>query len=410
MKQFDPKSVIKFIQSLHNVQFQSVPGGPLTLYGTSYALLTQYYLTFDAKIDANTKLFIRDCQITTGEFVGPELQGFEVQPGVLHNREHLMYHLTCTVLPVCSQFNIPIRYPLSFAHSFCDVDYLTAWLNARDLTLAWFEGNNMLFVGQLLVYLRDVEHYPGAVAALQCWFDWLDTHADPATGLWGTNGYCNAAEAVYGGYHQLLVYYHEDHTIPNPQGLVDTVLSLQHYDGGFHPSGNGGACEDVDCVDILVNMYKRFDYRRSDIRIALRRCLQHILILQNPDGGFPYNRNQPQSHMGIPGTFAPPNVSTAFATWFRVHTLALIAQVLSDEPTLQGVNFRFTNTLSMGWHRTWSLEEARQVAAAGSVYRERVAGLYPKLGYCCDLARRMPRRLYHAGRKRAGKLLRQLRF
>jgi hypothetical protein len=154
----------------------------------------------------------------------------------------------------------------------------------------------------------------------------------------------------------LLVYYHENHPIRNLRGLVDTVLELQHPDGGFNPRGNGGACEDVDSVDILVNLYKRSDYRRAEIRCALRQCLRHILALQNPDGGFPYNRDCPQSHMDVPGTQAPPNQSIMFATWFRVHTLALTAEILTDEPELQ-FPFQFTKNLSMGWHQTWSKAE-----------------------------------------------------
>jgi hypothetical protein len=71
-----------------------------------------------------------------------------------------------------------------------------------------------------------------------------------------------------------------------------------------------------------------------------------------PDGGFPYNRDCSQSHMGIPGTLAPPNVSTMFPTWFRIHTLALMAEVLTDEEELDGP-FRFTSVLSMGWHQPW---------------------------------------------------------
>jgi hypothetical protein len=233
------------------------------------------------------------------------------------------------------------------------LNYLADWLDRRNLKSAWFEGNNILFVGQLLVYLRDEEGHPDAQAALDGWFEWLDQHMDPATGLWGTNGYCPAMEAVYGGYHQLLVYYHENHPIRNSQGLADTVLGLQHPDGGFNPRGNGGACEDVDSVDILVNLYKRSDYRRPEMRCALRQCLRHILALQNSDGGFPYNRDCRQSHMGIPGTEASPNQSTMFATWFRIHTLALMAEILTDEPELQ-FPFRFTNNLSMGWHQTWN--------------------------------------------------------
>ena len=335
----------------------SVPGGPVTLYGTCYAALGKFYLGSNEAMSERTKHFILGYQDEeSGLMVGPELRDFKSAKGVMHDSEHLLLHLTCAAVPTCQHFGIPLKYPIFAAHQFCDLDYLKNWMGRRDLRAAWFEGNNILFVGQFLIYLRDVERYPGAQAALDVWFDWLDTHMDPQNGLWGTNGFCSPKEAVYGGYHQLLAYYSENHPMGNPSGLVDTVLELQHVDGGFNPNGNGGACEDVDCVDILVNLYKRQDYRRAEIRYAMRRCLHHILDTQNPDGGFPYNQNQAQSHMGIPGTEASPNQSTTFATWFRVHTLALMAEILLDQPELQ-FPFRFTNTLSMGWHRPWNKSE-----------------------------------------------------
>lgn len=388
--------------------YSSVPNGPGTLYGTVYALLALHYLGYNRHLAEQTSNFISNCQIESGEYIGPELYNFEPSRSTKHDREHLVHHLTCAVIPVCLQFKIPIRYKLQFARRFCNKEYLIHWLDARDLTQAWLEGNNILFVGQLLVYLRDVERYKEANAALQCWFEWLDTHIDPATSLWGTDGYCSAMEAVYGGYHQLLVYYHENHRVPNPQGLVDTVLSLQHYDGSFHPGGNGGACEDVDCVDILVNMYKQYDYRRRDIRIALRRCMHHILYLQNPDGGFPYNRDQWQSHMNVPGTPAPPNVSTTFATWFRIHTLALIAQVLPMEPSFRGIDLKFNNSLSMGWHRVWDLKQAERISAEGSEIMERVAEVPFKLQYYLNSGQRSFYRLYRSSKSRTGALLRYI--
>jgi len=347
-------SAANFLLSLQELETglaRSTPQGMVTLYGTCYSYLGLHYLGLESSPGDELKRFVAACQDPeSGLLIGPELVGFRSAPGVLHDRAHLLLHLTCAALPFCQQYGIELPYPIHEAHRFCDLAYLKRWMEARDWKQAWFEGNNILFVGQLLVYLRDVEKYPGAAAALAHWFEWLDGSADPATGLWGTNGFCSPMEAVYGGYHQLLVYYHQNHPLTNPSGLVDTVLKLQHHDGGFNPSGNAGACEDVDSVDILVNCYKRFDYRRANIRHALRRCLGHILSTQNPDGGFPYNLNQAQSHMGIPGTDAPPNVSCAFPTWFRIHTLALIAEILPNEVELKGISFRFNKALSMGWH------------------------------------------------------------
>ena len=354
-------AALRFLRSLQDPETsgtRSVPGGSVTLYGTCYAALGQFYLGVDGIPSEKTRAFIGECQDPqTGLMIGPELINFEPPTGVMHGREHLLFHLTCAAVPTCQQFGIPLKHPIRAAHRFCDLEYLREWMDRRDLRNAWFEGNNILFVGQLLIYLRDVERHTKAQPALDAWFHWLDTHVDPGNGLWGTNGYCSPLEAVCGGYHQLLVYYHENHPLTSPDGMVDTVLGLQHADGGFNPSGNAGACEDVDSVDILVNLYKRFGYRRADIRFALRRCMRHILATQNPDGGFPYNRDCSQSHMGIPGTSAPPNVSTMFPTWFRIHSLALMAEVLTDEEELD-VPFRFTSVLSMGWHRSWNKSAA----------------------------------------------------
>ena len=337
----------------------SVPGGNTTLYGTCYSALAKNYVQRDAVISDQTRQYLLDQQDPeSGLMIGPELRNYHPSSHSVHDREHLLLHLTCAALPTLHHFGLRPRYEIRAAHRFCELDYLSEWLDNRNLRNAWLEGNNLLFVGQLLVHLRDVENCVDAQPALDCWFDWLDRNLDPATNLWGTNGYCAEAEAVYGGYHQLLVYYHENRPLVNQHGLIDTVLGIQHWDGGFNQAGNGGACEDVDSVDILVNLYKRCDYKRAEIRNALTRCVNHILQTQNVDGGFPYSRNCKQSHMGIPGTAAPPNTSTTFATWFRIHTLALCAEIIPETPALEGIRFCFTKSLSMGWHASpdpWEL-------------------------------------------------------
>jgi len=267
------------------------PSNEPSLYATCYAAMLQWYLGCERPLDPETKDFILRCQDPfSGFFVGPELRTWTPPAGAKHDRQHLLLHATCTVLPVLQEHGIQPRFTLQAVHDFCDRKNLAEWLDRRDMTDAWLEGNNLLFVGQLLVYLRDVEKCVQAQSALDLYFDWLDARVDPVTGLWGTDGFCSAFVAMCGGYHQLLVYYYENHPVLYRERLVDTVLSLQHRDGGFSPSGGGGACEDADGVDILVNMYKQVDYRRAEIRHALRRCARHLRRLQNPDGGFPYKR------------------------------------------------------------------------------------------------------------------------
>ena len=347
--------LITFFDSMYRSgasAYASVPDGKATLYGTCYALQAQYYLSKPLAPSAETTQFILHCQnAETGLFDGPELLNANYAARK-HDTEYLLLRLTCTVLPVLQQLNIKAKHPIYAAHKFVEQKYLLEWLDSRDLSDAWLEGINLLFIGQLLVYLRDQENFKGAQEALDTWFLWLDENIDPNTGLWGTNGFCSDYNAMNGGYHQLLVYYYEQKPIKYQKQLIDTVLALQHNDGGFSESPGGGACEDVDAVDILVNMYKQINYKRPQIRIALRRNLALILSIQNKDGGFPYNR-QAQSNMDIPDTTTGKAVSTMLATWFRVHTIALISEILTDIDVLKSYNFQFNTHLSMGWHRPW---------------------------------------------------------
>jgi hypothetical protein len=48
-----------------------------------------------------------------------------------------------------------------------------------------------------------------------------------------------------------------------------------------------------------------------------------------------------------------------YMTWFRVHTLALISEIVPDEPGQDTVPFRFATQLSMGWHRPWDKHSKR---------------------------------------------------
>ena len=92
--------------------------------------------------------------------------------------------------------------------------------------------------------------------------------------------------------------------------------------------------------------------------MALRNVLQHIAQRHMPDGGFVYRLNQPFVHMGVKKTASAANRSNMFPTWFRVHTLALLSQVLTDEPIAQW-EWQFNDSCSMGWHRPWDPERNR---------------------------------------------------
>jgi glycosyltransferase involved in cell wall biosynthesis len=335
-------------------EFKMCAGGEITLYSSCFAAMILHYSGMLSSFSETQKeqwvAYLNHWQDpVTGLYLGPEIVPEELTSPI-HDYTHVTMHLAAHVLPALNLLGGKSGHPLSFAHRFLDVNELSRWLETIDWRNAWLEGNNLLFVLQFLIHLRDEEGRTEANHSLGVFFDWLDAEVDPATGLWGTNGFCTPYHAMYGGYHQLLAYYYERRPVLFPDRLIDTVLSLQHQDGGFHPNGGGGACEDVDAVDILVNMYKRANYRHEDIRNALKRLLPSIAEAQMADGGFVYRKNESFTHLGIVKTRTPANVSNMFATWFRVHTLALIGEVLPEEPLVQ-YKWNFNNSCSMGWHQ-----------------------------------------------------------
>ena len=335
-------------------EYRMCTGGQATLYSSCFAVMALHTLGLLADVEEKTiedwgEYIGRWQDPETGLFAGPELVGPDALASGAHDREHVSMHLTAHALPALHLLGRRPSHPLAFAHRFTSCDELRTWLDARDWANAWLEGNNLLFVGQLLVWLRDHESCSGAQDALKLYFEWLDREQDPRTGLWGTDGHCDAYNAMYGGYHQLLAYYYCGHPVSHSDRIIDTVLRLQHQNGSFTPYGTGGTCEDVDGTDILANLHERTGYRPKAVRHALAKSMSNHLSHQVEGGGFVYRHSKPFTHMGIKASYTPPGEPDMFSTWFRVHALGVACQVMSDHPLSQ-LPWQFNSTCSMGWH------------------------------------------------------------
>jgi hypothetical protein len=223
--------------------YTSCIGGHETLYASCFSLMIYHYLgelsTFDSDHLKKWTSYILDFQDkNTGYFIGPEIFKGRLLSDA-HSREHLSEHLTVHVLPALKILGVRPSYSLSFAHRYIDINYLSNWLAARDWRKAWIEGNNLLFVGQLLTFLYEEENIVEAKKAVKHILDWLDKQIDSTTGLWGTNGFCDVQYAIYGAYHQLILYYYWNRKVSYMTPLVDAVLSIQYMDGGFSISWGG---------------------------------------------------------------------------------------------------------------------------------------------------------------------------
>lgn len=350
--------VINYLETLSTQdvgRYRNCRNGHITLYASCFAVMIFHYLdAMDKFSETDLKQwanYILDYQKKDGLFWGPEIiEGTLLSDA--HSKEHLAWHLTCHVLPALSILGEKPRRPLSFIEQYFDSSILIDWLENRNWQEAWLEGNNLLFMGQLLTFLAVEEGDERAKQGVKILLKWLDKKIDPNTGFWGTDGHCDIYKAVYGGYHQLLLYYYWQHPIMFKKVMIDTVLSLQHFDGGFVKGWGGGSCEDVDCVDILVNLYKLTDYRRIDIEYSLRKAVLAVIRRMAPCGGFVYKKGEEFYHMGMKYTYALPDEPNIFSTWFGIHTLLLISEIISL-PCFEKSNYHFNNACSMGWHRKW---------------------------------------------------------
>ncbi|MCK5612821.1 hypothetical protein KAR91_63700, partial [Candidatus Pacearchaeota archaeon] len=184
-------------------EFKMFPGGHVTLYSSCFAAMTLHYLGELERCSEKDKQlwadYINSWQSEEGIYVGPELSKDEIT-SVNHNWQVVTTHLTAHVLPALDVLGAQPKHKLHFAKKYTVPETLHQWLNARDWAKVWLEGNNLLFVGQFLIHMRDIEADEKAATAVKLYLDWLNTQIDPNTGVWGTNGYCDKYSAVYGAY------------------------------------------------------------------------------------------------------------------------------------------------------------------------------------------------------------------
>lgn len=307
---------------------QSVP----VLYASTYAAMTRHlygdlqnladsdreqWLTYFAQHQSDDGLF-KDPQVENELAAQEDWWGWR--------------HLTLQVIISVTALGGIVPYPLAFLTPFLDLDNLTLWLASRD----WksrpdFVSNEVQNIGVALQYSRDFHNDQRAGRAVECLLDWLESAQDPRTGLWGAS--CDTpallSRGVQTGYHLWLLFFYEKRPVLHAERIIDSVLATQNELGGFSVAPNSSACEDIDSIDPLVRLSLMTDYRRDEIRAALRRALPWVFVNMNHDGGFVFRRHQ-EFLYGHERMSSGRDESAMFPTWFRTLSLAYLAQVLPD--------------------------------------------------------------------------------
>jgi hypothetical protein len=246
---------------------------------------------------------------------------------------------------------------------------------ALDWRDPWRESNRVMFA----LYFLEHELARGATGPwrerLVDGLAWL-RRAQRPSGLWGEAAERRIYGAVYGAYHFLFFFLHWDGAFPRAKELLEVTRGLQTREGFFAHTRGGGACEDYDCVDILVKLGDDRDMP------ALMRTAQAVLSSRNADGGFPWSKplhggatfvlgnvmpaltasenarlflqrlrdvsrhGRRWRYSGLSSLDCPAIESDVWSTWFRTLILAEIDSIHLHS----GLSWGFRSFPSLGWH------------------------------------------------------------
>ncbi len=266
-------------------------------------------------------------------------------------------HLTCHVIAALACLGGVARKTMRFLEPWRSVDSLVCWLEGRDWArrVGW-TGNEVLNIGTLLQYERDLQDGAAAGRAVSVLLEWLcEHHISPKTGVWGALDIADPvwrSHAVQAAYHWWLLFFYDRRPVPYVERAIDTVLATQNPVGGFgwgvHNSNDpykSSACEDIDSIDPLCRMVQVTGYRRADIETALARAADWVVTNQTADGGFAFIRDQ-LFRYGHDELKSRAGQGAMFPTWFRLLSLALIGKALQGHP-LARVPWRFVRCPGM---------------------------------------------------------------
>ena len=307
-----------------------------------------------------------------------------------HDQFYKDLQLTTFCISALDALGSELRYPLSFLNikKFNNPNNLVKWLVNQKWKDPWYVGNIVMFVQIMILYVLIRYQKFEFKESSKAFFDWHDKQQNPETGFWGKGRAAKDYYGLFGAYHQYILYFFVGRELQYKEQIIDKALSFQNLDGLFAPEMGGGACEDIDVIDTLVQLSFRTDYRKNEILNCLRHAYNSICRLRDPGGGYPWGirRRYPLSTgLKIIGNIFRPNSSLyhwyflnkrywkeqlfvrssrlahgwtdnpipysesdLFSTSIRLHTIAIISKLLPDLPEGRQ-DYYFLKTPGLGW-------------------------------------------------------------
>lgn len=327
--------------------FSSTPGGVESIEGNHSAIEALYLLgeldTLTDEDKANWADYINSFQDeATGYYLGPYIPdksdpSWSDASVNTHPWYHMHEHLIACLCPAIMLLGAKSKYKFSkgsMTGRYLDEDFLKDYLYNRDWNNykfdlnfrrhnPWWMGNEFWNAGcilwQIATWEEGTKEGDKARKLLdEIWYKWHDENIG-ITGFWygdlktdkekiwhhvmetgfetltpkTSDEYCWISSPIMGSAHQLWLYAYENHDIPDElrKRQTDMILLLQRNDGLFglrapdDPLSYNDNTIDTDCMTLLAFNYNRIDYRREDIKKALKKAVLSIFKYKINDYG-----------------------------------------------------------------------------------------------------------------------------
>ena len=273
--------------------------------------------------------YLNSFQRDDGFFEDEDISDANRLPG--YTKERALFHRTRHVLFALATLGYKPRQHFSFLDGMLNIKSLRNWMDSLDLSNFWDASNKIMDLAIFLTYEAKSNGNQKAVEAINVLLDICDKNTNPDTGYQDA-GKSEIRNAMAGAMHIFPIFFMWQRNPRFPERIVETTLSLQQEDGLFgYESGSGGEdCLDYDAVNILVNFYFHSNYRREQIRNALKKLSVGIEQCKNSDGGFCCHRRNKPYRFGTFTTEVPVGGSSLWSTYSRILTIAMTAKVLDN--------------------------------------------------------------------------------
>ena len=387
------KEVIKnYILSLKNPQggfFLQKQYNQSTLMSSAFSILSLELINSLNHIDIKNEAsqFLKNQDKESGLIIDPKLN-FPLNNIEDLEKNYIHYQTTAFSISALDALGHTPEHKFIFLDNFRGKQQIMQFFDKINWDNPWHESNKIMFLLQFFSYEYLRVKNNQSLNFIHIILDQLDKMHDPETGLWGTQFNASSFVAMAATYHFLIFYKYFNRGINFSDQIATSVLRLQMKDGLYHPFGGGGACEDLDAIDVLSKVVINGDSR---IEQSLKHSYHALEKNYNSDGGFCWAKRpsfaflfgieylNPTSKLfnynmfkwvvknNLIGSFLPfikenkiyrysnwdemkfnIRFSDAWSTWFRLLSIAAIEKM---HPSIKSndIDFKFRPIPSIGW-------------------------------------------------------------